>query len=255
MHACASIDLKGSAELSRMREAGSVVAEVLGILASRVQPGVTTAELDSLAAAEIRRRKAAPAFLGYRGYPATLCASINEEVVHGIPRTDRVLREGDILSLDLGCVIGDFYGDSAVTVPVGRVDGEARRLLETTRQALEKGIEQVRPDRRVGDISAAVQRHAESAGFSVVREFVGHGIGRSLHEEPPVPNYGKEGTGARLRPGMVLAIEPMINAGGCEVRILADGWTAVTRDGKPSAHFKHMVAVTEDGPEILTRRA
>ncbi|MBI2363223.1 MAG: type I methionyl aminopeptidase, partial [Elusimicrobia bacterium] len=193
-----------------------------------------------------------PAFGGYRGYPATLCVSVNDEVVHGIPSRRRVLAEGDIVGLDLGLVWKGFYADSAVTHPVGKASPEANRLVETTSKALEAGLAQACVGHRVGDIGEAVQAVAEKAGYSVVREFVGHGIGRSLHEDPPVPNYGRRGTGLRLTPGMVLAIEPMVNAGGPDVKVLADGWTAVTADGAISAHFEHTVAVTEDGPRVLT---
>jgi methionyl aminopeptidase len=213
---------------------------------------VTTAELDRIAASETKARGARPAFLGYRGYPATLCVSVNEEVVHGIPSPRKALKPGDLVSLDFGVVLSGFFADAAVTVGVGKVSPQAQALLDATREALAKGIDQMQPDRRIGDISAAVQQHAESKGFSVVRSFVGHGIGRALHEDPPVPNFGKAGTGLRLAPGMVLAVEPMVNAGGYDVRVLEDGWTAVTRDGKWSAHFEHTIAVTADGPEILT---
>ncbi|HVE14260.1 MAG TPA: type I methionyl aminopeptidase [Elusimicrobiota bacterium] len=247
-------DVKSAKEIAVMREAGAIVAEVLSILAGAAKPGVSTKDLDVIAEREIRARKAKPAFLGYRGYTATLCASVNEEVVHGIPRADKVLREGDIIGMDLGCVVKGFYGDSAITVPIGRVSSQAAALIQATRESLDKGIEQMTEGNRIGDIGAAVQAHAEAAGFSVVREFVGHGIGRSLHEDPPVPNYGKAGTGLKLKPGMVLAVEPMVNAGGPDVKILSDGWTAVTVDGALSAHFEHTIAVTEDGPEILTRR-
>ncbi|MFH1723413.1 MAG: type I methionyl aminopeptidase [Elusimicrobiota bacterium] len=247
-----SVDLKSAKELSLMREAGAALAEVMGALIARVAPGVSTGELDSLAEAELRARKAKPAFLGYRGFPAALCASVNQEVVHGIPRAGRMLQEGDLVSLDIGCFLRGFYSDTATTVPVGRVSREAGLLLEITREALYKGIEQMRSDRRVGDISAAIQGYVERSGFSVVREFVGHGIGRALHEDPPVPNFGKAGTGVRLRPGMVLALEPMVNAGAPEVRVLGDQWTAVTCDGRLSAHFEHTVAVTEGDPEVLT---
>ncbi|MFA6093031.1 MAG: type I methionyl aminopeptidase [Elusimicrobiota bacterium] len=249
---CAQIEIKGASELACMRRAGSVVAETLRALSKAVRPGISTLELDRIAGEEIRKRGAKPAFLGYRGYPAVLCASVNEEVIHGIPSKTRVLKEGDIIGFDLGAVVDGFYGDSALTVAVGPVSKEAEKLLRVTREALERAVEQVRPGSRIGDIGAAVQRHAEENGCSVVREFVGHGIGRALHEEPAVPNFGKAGTGARLVAGMVLAIEPMVNAGGPEVRVLPDGWTAVTADGRLSAHFEHTVAVTENGAEILT---
>lgn len=246
------VEAKSARELDLMRRAGAVVARTLEVLARACVPGIDTAELDRIAASEIKKRGAKPAFLGYRGYPAVLCASINSEVVHGIPKRGRVLREGDIIGLDFGVEMEGYFGDAALTVPVGSVGGDAARLIEITRQSLLKGIEQARAGRRVGDISSAIQRHAESAGFSVVREFIGHGIGRSLHEDPPVPNHGEPGTGTRLRPGMTLAIEPMINAGGAAVRVLEDRWTAVTSDESLSAHFEHTVAVTEGDPEILT---
>lgn len=248
-----SIETKSPAEIAVMAEAGRLLAEVQAEIARAVQPGVTTAELDSVAAAAIKARKALPAFVGYRGFPATLCVSVNSEVVHGIPSKKRVLAEGDIVGLDLGLIWKDFYADSAVTLPVGKVSAEASRLMATTRAALEAGLAQACVGRRIGDVGEAVQVIAEKAGFSVVREFVGHGIGRALHEDPPVPNYGKAGTGLRLTSGMVIAIEPMVNAGGPDVKVLVDGWTAVTSDGSLSAHFEHTVAVTDDGPRILTR--
>ena len=235
-----------------MREAGAILAEALRVVAGAVAPGVTTAELDRVAESEISRWKAQPAFLNYRGFPATLCVSVNSEVVHGIPRKDRVLREGDIVSLDLGCILRGYYADSAVTVPVGRVAKNTADLVETTRRSLEKGIEQMYPGKRIGDISQAIQETVEERGYSVVRSFVGHGIGRALHEAPAVPNYGKSGMGMRLVTGMVLAVEPMVNVQGPDVRILDDGWTAVTCDGGLSAHFEHSIAVTDDGPLILT---
>jgi len=247
-----SVDIKSPEELSVMKEAGSLLAEVVELLISRVEPGVSTAELDAVTEKDLRKRKAVPAFLGYRGFPATLCASINKEVVHGIPSKKRVLREGDIISFDLGCKWKGFFADMALTVPVGSISPEAQRLIDVTRESLRRGISAAKPGNRVGDIGEAVQTFAEAEGFSVVREFVGHGIGRALHEDPPIPNFGKGGTGVRLQPGMVLAIEPMINCGSPEVRVLEDQWTAVTRDGKLSAHFEHTVAVTEAGPVVLT---
>jgi len=246
------IAVKSHDDLARIREAGLVVYDVLAELAAAVGPGVTTAELDRLAEARARQRGAEPAFLGYHGYPASVCISVNHEVVHGIPSPTRVLCEGDIVGLDFGVVLNGFYGDSAVTVPVGRISEEAVRLIEVTRGALAAAVAAARADGRVGDIGAAVQSWVEARGFSVVRDFVGHGIGRRLHEAPQVPNFGSPGTGARLRPGMVLALEPMVNAGGFKVETLEDGWTAVTQDGRLSAHFEHTVAVTENGPEILT---
>ena len=249
-----SIELKGEKELAAMRKAASVVAETHTVLMASVEPGMSTLDLDKIAEKEIKARGAKLAFKGYRGYPATLCVSVNDEVVHGIPSAKRILAEGDIVSLDLGAIVDGFYGDSAVTVGVGRISDEAKRLLKVTEESLFKGIEQMLPGNRIGDIGAAVQRHAEAAGYGVVREFVGHGIGRALHEDPPVPNYGNAGTGMRLQPGMVLAIEPMVNAGTADVKVLKDNWTAVTCYGRLSAHFEHTIAVTEEGPEVLTTR-
>ena len=246
------IAVRSRDDIARIREACLVVHDILRELAGAAVPGTTTAELDRLAQARTRERRAEPAFLGYHGYPAAVCISVNDEVVHGIPSPDRVLRAGDIVGLDFGVVLNGWYGDSAVTVPVGPVSGAARRLLEVTAGALGAAIEAARPDRRVGDLGAAVQAHVEPRGFSVVRDFVGHGIGRRLHEPPQIPNFGVAGSGPRLRPGMVLALEPMVNAGSFAVETLEDGWTAVTQDGSLSAHFEHTVAVTEDGPEILT---
>jgi methionyl aminopeptidase len=242
------------AELERMRAAGRLVGEVLSELTGRVAPGVTTAELDELAEELIRQAGAVPAFKGYHGYPATICASINEEVIHGIPNGTRVLNEGDVISLDVGASLDGYFGDSAVTLAVGRVTEAAATLLRVTEESLYKAIECVRPGGRISDIGHAVQRHVEAYGFSVVREFVGHGIGQRMHEEPQVPNYGEPGRGPRLAEGMVLAIEPMVNAGKPAVKVLGDGWTAVTKDGSLSAHFEHTVAVTADGPWILTAR-
>lgn len=249
-----SVDIKSAKEIETMRRAGVIVAEALALLREAAVPGISTLDLDRLAEAVIRKNKAVPAFLGYRGFPRTLCASINNEVVHGIPNKNRIVREGDILSLDLGCIVDGFYGDSAITVEVGVVSPEAKKLVDITEKSLQRGIEQMRPENRLGDIGAAVQKCAEDAGYSVVREFVGHGIGRSLHEDPPVPNYGAAGTGLRLRPGMVLAVEPMVNAGTADVRVLEDQWTAVTADGKLSGHFEHTIAITDAGPDILTLR-
>ena len=236
-----------------MRAANALVADVLAHLADMVAPGVTTLELDVEAEARVRAAGAEPAFKGYRGYPCTLCASVNEQVVHGIP-SQRPLVEGDIISLDMGVKLDGFYGDSAVTVPVGRVAPEVAALLRVTEEALHKAIEQVRLGGRVSDIGHAVQRHVEAGGFSVVREFVGHGIGAALHEEPQIANYGEPGRGPRLAEGMTLAIEPMVNMGKPGVKVLGDGWTAVTKDGSLSAHFEHTVAVTRDGPLVLTAR-
>ena len=237
-----------------MRAAGRLVGEVLSELTARVAPGVTTAELDEVAEELIREAGATPAFKGYHGYPATICASINEEVIHGIPNGTRVLNEGDVVSIDVGASLDGYFGDSAVTLAVGRVTEEAATLLRVTEESLFKAIECVRPGARISDIGHAVQRHVEAYGFSVVREFVGHGIGQRMHEEPQVPNYGEPGRGPRLAEGMVLAIEPMVNAGKPAVKVLGDGWTAVTKDRSLSAHFEHTVAVTADGPWILTAR-
>ena len=222
-------------------------------LCEKIVPGITTQELDGLAREGIERRGGKPAFAGYRGYPAALCVSINDEVVHGIPRPDRELRQGDLVSLDLGAVYEGYYGDAAVSVVVGEADQLQRRLLDVTQASLNAGIEKARPKARLSDISHAIQEVVEEAGFSVVRQFVGHGIGRQLHEPPEIPNYGPPGQGPVLKPGMVLAIEPMVNVGSSAVKVLPDGWTAVTIDGSLSAHFEHSVAITKDGPEILSR--
>jgi methionyl aminopeptidase len=239
-----------------MRRANVIVAEVLQELKHRVTSGVTTLELDAVAEEMTLKKGAIPAFKGYnvagRIYPRCLCASVNEEIVHGIP-SNRVLREGDIIGLDYGVIYEGFYGDSAITVGVGKVSEEAQRLMDVTEQSLYKGIEQLREGKRLGDLGSVVQKIAEEAGFSVVRAFVGHGIGKKLHEEPPVPNYGEPDRGLRLREGMVLAIEPMVNAGSHEVEIKEDGWTAVTKDGSWAAHFEHSVAITKNGPFILSR--
>jgi methionyl aminopeptidase len=245
---------KSAAELERMRAANGLVAEILVELRDMVHPGVTTADLDAFAEARIRDRGGEPAFKGYHGFPATICASVNEEVVHGIP-SRRQLVEGDIVSVDLGVQLDGFYGDAAVTLPVGRISERAAELLRVTEQSLHCGIAKARPGGRVSDIGHAVQVHVEAHGFSVVREFVGHGIGASLHEEPQVPNYGSPGRGPRLTEGMVVAIEPMVNMGKAAVRVLGDGWTAVTRDGMLSAHFEHTIAITKDGPLVLTAPA
>jgi len=245
---------RSSAELGRMREAGRLVGEVLAELASKVAPGVNTAELDEMAEKRIAKAGATAAFKGYHGYPATICASINDEVIHGIPSGRRVLEEGDIISIDVGASLDGYFGDSAITLPVGHVSEEAATLLRVTEEALYKAIERVLPGARVSDIGHAVQRHVEAFGFSVVREFVGHGIGQRMHEEPQVPNYGEPGRGPRLAEGMVIAIEPMVNAGKAAVKVLRDGWTAVTRDKSLSAHFEHTVAVTAGEPWILTAR-
>jgi len=244
---------KSPAELEKMRAANQVVARILEELAAMVAPGVSTADLDAAAESRVRAAGAEPAFKGYRGYPATLCASVNEQVVHGIPNRNP-LKAGDIVSLDMGVKLNGYYGDSAVTVPVGPVREDVSKLLLVTQEALEKGIAQVRLGGRISDIGHAIQAHVEVNGFSVVREFVGHGIGASLHEEPQIANYGEPGRGPRLAEGMTLAIEPMVNMGKAAVKVLSDGWTAVTKDGSLSAHFEHTVAVTKNGPLVLTAR-
>jgi methionyl aminopeptidase len=242
---------RSQAEIGKLRAVNRLVADILSDLREMVAPGVTTEEIDAEAERLVRAAAATPAFKGYHGYPATVCASINEQVVHGIPSKRRLV-EGDILSLDMGAKLDGFFGDCAVTVAVGRVSPEAAELLRITEEALYRGIDAVTPGARVSDIGAAVQRHVEAHGFSVVREFVGHGIGMALHEEPQIANYGPGGRGPRLAEGMVLAIEPMVNVGKPAVKVLADGWTAVTRDGSLSAHFEHTVVVTREGREILT---
>ncbi len=248
------VEIKSPDEIALMREAGRIVCEILDELEQAVAPGVTTWELDALAEKLIYQKGARPAFKGYLGFPSCLCASINHEVVHGIPSKKRKLTEGDLMKLDFGVVYRGFFGDSARTVPVGKVSPEARALVEATREALQQGIAAMVPGNRLGDIGHAVQRHVEARGYSVVRDFSGHGIGRKLHEKPEVHNHGQPGTGMKLRPGMVLAIEPMVNLGTYEVEVLEDDWTAVTLDHKLSAHFEHTVLVTEAGPEVLTRR-
>ena len=242
---------RSQAEVAKLRRVNQLVGQILAELRQMVKPGVTTAQIDELAERRVREAGAEPAFKGYHGYPATVCASVNDQVVHGIP-SDRALVEGDIVSIDMGARMDGFFGDCAVTVPVGKVSDDAAMLLRVTEEALFRGIDAVKPGARVSDIGAAVQQHVEAHGFSVVREFVGHGIGTSLHEEPQIANYGPGGRGPRLSEGMVLAIEPMVNAGKPAVKVLADGWTAVTRDGSLSAHFEHSVVVTGEGCEILT---
>ncbi len=246
------VELKSGEEIARIREASLIVHDVLQEVIAAVAPGVTTVEIDRIAARATAARGAQPAFLGYHGYPAVICISVNDEVVHGIPSSKRVLKEGDIVGLDFGVCYKGFYGDSAYTVPVGEPSPEARRLMDTTREALARAVAAAQPDARLGDLGFAVQALVESRGYSVVRDFVGHGIGRRLHEAPQIPNFGTPGTGMRLRPGMVLAIEPMVNAGGAAVRTLDDGWTVVTQDGSLSAHFEHTVAITDDGPLVLS---
>jgi methionyl aminopeptidase len=245
---------KTPAELERMRGANVLVADVLAELRALVEPGISTADLDAVAERRIREAGGVPAFKGYRGYPATLCASINEEVVHGIPSATRALRAGDIISLDVGVKMDGYFGDSAVTVAVGEIPERTAALLQVTSEALDRAISQVRVGGRLSDIGHAVQEWVEMHGFSVVREFVGHGIGERLHEEPQIPNYGQPGRGPKLVEGMVLAIEPMVAMGRPETRVLGDGWTAVTRDGSLAAHFEHTVAVTATGPLVLTAR-
>jgi methionyl aminopeptidase len=245
---------KSAAELDRMRAPNRLVAEVLQALEETVAPGVTTEDLDVLAERMVRDGCAVPAFKGYRGFPATLCASVNEEVVHGIPSSKRPLRDGDIISLDVGVKLDGFFGDSAVTVAVGQIPERTQALLRVTRESLERAIEKVQVGGRLSDIGHAVQQWVEANGFAIVREFVGHGIGERLHEDPQIPNYGQPGRGATLASGMVLAIEPMVAMGRPETRVLKDGWTAVTRDGSLAAHFEHTVAVTDDGPAVLTAR-
>jgi len=242
---------KSPAEIERLRRSGRMARGLLEELHERVQPGVSTLELEKYIERRITQLGARPAFKGYRGYPCCLCASANSEVIHGIP-SERSLEKGDILSLDLGVVLEGYYGDSAITVSVGGIPESTQRLLRVTQEALQLAIDKARLGNRVGDISSTIQRHAEQNGFSVVREFVGHGIGRQLHEEPQVPNFGQPGHGPVLKQGMVLAIETMINAGGSAVRVLADNWTAVTADGSLSAHFEHMVAISRNGPDVLT---
>jgi len=246
--------LKSSEEIGRLRASNQIVAEVLENLKSLIQPGVTTHDLDRYAEEMTLKKGAKPAFKGYMGYPSSLCVSVNSEVVHGIP-SDRVLNDGDIVSLDFGSYYQGYYGDSAVTLTVGHVSGNAKRLIAVTNEALYKGIAEARTANRLGDISAAVQDHVERAGFSVVRDFVGHGIGQKLHEEPQIPNYGIRGRGISLKAGMVFAIEPMVNEGTYHVKVMKDGWTVVTSDGKLSAHFEHTIAITENGPEILSKLA
>jgi methionyl aminopeptidase len=245
---------KSPEELERMRRAGRVVAATIDRLVESVRPGMTTGDLDGIAEDAIRSAGAVPSFKGYRGFPASICTSVNEELVHGIPGSRR-LDEGDMISLDAGAVWEGYHGDSAVTVFVGEPpSSEAEKLVRVTEESLDAAIAQLRPGNRLSDISHAVQQVAEGAGFTVVREYVGHGIGQSMHEDPPVPNYGPPGRGPELRPGLVIAVEPMVNVGGWETRLLADDWTVVTADGSLCAHFEHTIAVTEDGPEVLTAR-
>jgi len=242
---------RSPAEIEKLRRSGQTVRTLLEEVRERVKPGTSTLDLERYVEKRLAQLGARPAFKGYRGYPCCLCASVNNEVIHGIP-SERHLQEGDILSLDLGVVLDGYYGDAATTVPVGEIAEPAQKLLCVTAEALELAIGKARLGNRLGDISATVQQHVEKNGYSVVREFVGHGIGRELHEEPPIPNFGQAGHGPVLKEGMVLAVEPMVNAGGPAVRVLDDHWTAVTADGTLSAHFEHMVAITRNGPDVLT---
>lgn len=245
------IILKSKEEIELLRKSNQIVVHILKALRKIIKPGITTLELDSYAEEQIRKKGAIPAFKGYRGFPASLCVSVNEQLVHGIPDSRR-LKEGDIVSLDLGVVRSGFYGDAAITVPVGKISQEAARLLNVTQNALYKGIEQAKAGGRLHDISHAIQSWVEGNGFSVVRDFVGHGIGRNLHEEPQIPNFGLSNRGVQLKAGMVLALEPMVNVGTWRVKVQPDGWTVVTVDGSLCAHFEHTIAITEDGPDILT---
>ena len=244
---------KSAAEIEKLRRSGRMVRQVLGEIREQAKPGITTMDLEKFVARRFKELGARSAFKGYRGYPCCLCASVNDEIIHGIPSDRRILQEGDILSLDTGVILDGYYGDSAITIPVGAITESAQRLLKVTEESLELALEKVRLGNRLGDVSATVQQYAEKNGYTVVKEFVGHGIGKSMHEEPQVPNYGQAGHGPVLKEGMVFAIEPMVNAGVAGVRVLDDNWTAVTADGQLSAHFEHMVAVTKDGPDVLTR--
>jgi len=246
------IHLKSPDEIERLFEAGQLVKQVHDELEKLVAPGISTAELDAFAEALILKNKAQPAFKGYHGYPATLCVSINHEVVHGIPSPKRKIKDGDLVSIDLGVIIGGWFGDAARTHLAGNASADMKKLSDATRDSLMKAVTVMLPGNRLGDIGHAVQSTVEPLGYSVVRDFVGHGIGRAMHEDPQIPNYGQPGTGIRLKEGMVLAVEPMVNAGTWEVKVLRDGWTVVTRDQKPSAHWEHTVAITKDGPRVLT---
>lgn len=245
------ISLRSNSEVELIRRAGRIVGSTLEILRKAIRPGVSTKELDNIAREEILRQDGYPAFKNYRSFPGNICTSINEAIVHGVPSSRRV-KKGDIISIDIGVKFREYYADAAITVPVGEVSPEAQRLIRVTKDALYAGIENARPGKRLSDLSSSIQRLVESNGFSVVRAFVGHGIGREIHEEPEIPNYGKPGIGPRLERGMVLAIEPMVNAGTFEIEVLNDGWTAVTKDRKLSAHFEHTITVTDNDPEVLT---
>jgi methionyl aminopeptidase len=247
------IHLKSTKEIEIMKGASKIVAEILLELRENVREGATTADIDKIAEDLTLKKKAKPAFKGYRGFPASLCISVNEQVVHGIPSSKRILRNGDIVGLDFGVIYDGYYGDSAMTVPVGQISSDIERLVKVTEQCLYRAIEQAIPGNFISDVSAAVQQLAEANNYGIVREFCGHGIGRSLHEDPPVLNYVQNGKGPKIKPGFVIAIEPMINLGTEKVKVLDDGWTVITADGKPSAHFEHTVAVTANGPEILTK--
>ena len=246
------ISLKGPEEIKKMRAAGKIVGALLEELAGRVKPGVSTRELDSFSRQFIEKHGAIPTFLGYQGYPATICASVNEQVVHGIPN-DKKLEEGDIVGIDVGATLAGWVGDAARSFPAGKISSKARGLLEVTRESLEKGLEQAREGNHLQDIGFAIQSYVEAKGYAVVRDFVGHGIGREMHEPPQIPNYGKKGLGIKIKKGMAFAIEPMINVGGYAVKVLEDGWTVVTKDGSLSAHFEDTVIVSDDKPEIMTR--
>jgi methionyl aminopeptidase len=245
------IVIKSESEIEIMRKSGRITGSLLNKLRKILRPGVTTKELDKFAEDFIRKRGAVPAFKGYGGYPASLCASINEEVVHGIP-SKRRLKDGDIIGLDTGAIYKGYYSDAAITVPVGKITEEKKRLIRITEEAFYRGIEKARPGNRLSDISSAIQKYVEKNGFSIVREFCGHGVGRMLHEDPQIPNYGEPNRGPRLKPGMTFAIEPMVNAGTYRVKILSNGWTAVTADGRPSSHFENTIVITDERPEILT---
>lgn len=246
------VALKSASEIATMRRAGAVVAEMLERCGAAVRPGITTADLDAIGAEVIREHGATSSFLGYYGYPATICTSVNDEIVHGIPSARRKLREGDIVGIDVGAVVDGWHADAAVTVPVGKVGPEAAKLIRVTEEALRRGIAAARPGNRLGDVGAAVQTYAEGNGYSIVRNYVGHGIGRAMHEPPQVPNYGAAGQGRPISVGLCIAIEPMLNVGGAETRVQSDGWTVTTADGSLSAHFEHTVAVTAEGPLVLT---
>jgi len=247
------IQYKSAREIEKMRNAGRIVAEILDLISENIRPGITTRSLDKLAAEHFKKSKSRSAFLGYQGFPANICVSIDDEVVHGIP-SDRKLVEGQIVSVDVGSLLDGYHGDAARTFAVGKVDAELKRLMEVTEQALQRGIKKCVEGNRLGDVGHTIQSFVESNKFSVVRDLVGHGIGRKMHEDPQVPNYGERGTGIELKEGLILAIEPMINAGRYDIRIMSDGWTIVTADGSASAHFEHTVAITANGPEILTVR-